>query len=105
MFNGNLLGSQLANLNPAYIPVPAGEVVYSADYKWINIAAVHVQGAAVAAETVSRYVAAVLTGVKPLTMGQALAGGLRGRAALGQRAGMAEHPAQIGRASRRGRGA
>src|SRR5882757_6519270 len=34
MFNGNLLGSQLANLNPAYIPVPAGEVVYSADYKW-----------------------------------------------------------------------
>lgn len=77
MFNGNLLGSQLANLNPAYIPVPAGEVVYSADYKWINIAAVNVQGAAVAAETVSRYVAAVLTGVKPLTMGQALAGGLR----------------------------
>ena len=77
MFNGNLLGSQLANLNPAYIPVPAGEVVYSADYKWINIAAVNVQGAAVAAETVSRYIAAVLTGVKPLTMGQALAGGLR----------------------------
>ena len=53
MFNGNLLGSQLANLNPAYIPVPAGEVVYSADYKWINIAAVNAQGAAVAAETVA----------------------------------------------------
>ena len=77
MFNGNLLGSQLANLNPAYIPVPAGEVVYSADYKWINIAAVNAQGAAVAAETVTRYVAAVLAGIKPLTMGQALAGGLR----------------------------
>jgi 3-oxosteroid 1-dehydrogenase len=77
VFNGNLLGSQLANLNPAYIPVPAGEVVYSADYKWINIAAVNAQGAAVAAETVARYVAAVLAGIKPLTMGQALAGGLR----------------------------
>jgi 3-oxosteroid 1-dehydrogenase len=77
MFNGNLLGSQLANLNPAYIPVPAGEVVYSADYKWINIAAVNVQGAVVAAETVTRYLAATLAGIKPLTMGQALAGGLR----------------------------
>jgi 3-oxosteroid 1-dehydrogenase len=25
MFNANLLGSELANINPAYIPVPAGE--------------------------------------------------------------------------------
>src|ERR1019366_6622608 len=57
--------------------VPAGEVVYSADYKWINIAAVNVQGAVVAAETVTRYLAATLAGIKPLTMGQALAGGLR----------------------------
>jgi 3-oxosteroid 1-dehydrogenase len=77
MFNGNLLGSELANLNPAYIPVPAGEVVYSADYKWITLAAVNAQGAAVAAETVTRYIAAELAGVNPLTMGQALAGGLR----------------------------
>ncbi len=77
MFNANLLGSELAHLNPAYIPVPAGEVVYSADYKWINIAAVNAQGAAVAAETVARYLAAELAGINPLTMGQALAAGLR----------------------------
>jgi 3-oxosteroid 1-dehydrogenase len=78
MFNGKLLGSELANLNPAYIPVPSGEVVYSADYKWIVLAAVNAQGAAVAAETVTRYLAAELDGVNPpLTMGQALAGGLR----------------------------
>lgn len=78
LFNGKLLGSQLTNLNPPYLAVPSGEVVYSADYKWIVLAAVSAQGAAVAAETVSRYLAAELDGINPpLTMGQALAGGLR----------------------------
>ena len=77
MFDGNLLGAELTHLNPAYIPVPAGEVVFSADYKWLNLAAVNAKGTAVAAQTISRYTAAVLAGKKPLTMGQALAGGLR----------------------------
>ncbi|MGI8335963.1 3-oxosteroid 1-dehydrogenase [Actinomadura scrupuli] len=77
MFDGNLLGAELAHLNPAYIPVPDGEVVFSADYKWLNLAAVNAKGTAVAAQTISRYTAAVLAGKKPLTMGQALAGGLR----------------------------
>lgn len=75
--DGNVLGSELANLNPAYLPVPAGMVVFSADYKWINIAAVNVKGAAVAAECLARGTAAALRGEKPLTMGQSLAGGLR----------------------------
>ncbi|WP_198543049.1 3-oxosteroid 1-dehydrogenase [Pseudofrankia sp. BMG5.36] len=77
MFDGKVLGAELARLNPSYIPVPAGLVIYSADYKWLNIAAVNARGAAVAAEAAARGVAALLAGQVPLTMGQALAGGLR----------------------------
>lgn len=77
LFNGKLLGSELANLNPAYMPTPAGVSVFSADYKWLVLALVNIRGAAVAAEAVARYTAAVLRGETPLTMGQALAGGLR----------------------------
>ncbi|MEU4701503.1 3-oxosteroid 1-dehydrogenase [Nonomuraea dietziae] len=75
--DGRVLGSELAHLNPAYIPTPAGLVVFSADYKWLNLAAVNLKGAAVSAECVARYTAAALRGEIPLTMGQALAGGLR----------------------------
>ena len=77
MIDGHILGAELANLNPSYLTVPAGLVVYSADYKWIQIAAVNAKGAAVAAECAARGVAAALLGQAPLTMGQALATGLR----------------------------
>jgi 3-oxosteroid 1-dehydrogenase len=77
MFDANLLGSEYANLNPAYQAVPTGEVIFSQDYKWINLAAVNAKGTAVAAATVTRYLAAVSAGKKPVTMGQALAGALR----------------------------
>lgn len=77
LFDGNLLGAELANLNPAYIPVPDGEVIFSADYKWLNLALVNARGAAVALEGAARWLAAKARGVEPLTMGQALAGALR----------------------------
>src|SRR3954454_15497987 len=76
-FDGHLLGAELAHLNPAYIPVPDGVVVYSADYKWLNLVAVNAKGLAVSTTCVSRYLAAALRGEKPLTMGQWLAAGLR----------------------------
>jgi 3-oxosteroid 1-dehydrogenase len=77
VFDGNLLGAELARLNPSYLQVPAGMVVFSADYKWLNIAAVNLKGAAVATECLARGTAAALAGQKPLTMGQSLAGALR----------------------------
>lgn len=76
-FDGNLLGAELANLNPAYLATPPGLVVFSADYKWLNLAAVNAKGAAVAAACLARGTAAALAGQKPLTMGQSLAAGLR----------------------------
>ncbi|MFF7387500.1 3-oxosteroid 1-dehydrogenase [Streptomyces scabiei] len=76
-FDGNLLGAELARLNPAYLATPAGMVVFSADYKWLALTAVSAKGLAVATECLARGTKAALLGQKPLTMGQALAGGLR----------------------------
>ncbi|MFF4362296.1 3-oxosteroid 1-dehydrogenase [Streptomyces sp. NPDC001604] len=76
-FDGNLLGAELAHLNPPYMQVPSGMVVFSADYKWLALAAVSVKGAAVAAECLARGTKAALLGQTPLTMGQSLAAGLR----------------------------
>ncbi|MFI5475176.1 3-oxosteroid 1-dehydrogenase [Streptomyces cacaoi] len=75
--DGNLLGAELARLNPPYMAVPAGMVVFSADYKWLALAAVSVKGAAVATDCLARGTRAALLGQKPLTMGQSLAAGLR----------------------------
>ncbi|MFE2927610.1 3-oxosteroid 1-dehydrogenase [Streptomyces goshikiensis] len=75
--DGHVLGAELAHLNPAYMPVPAGMVVFSQDYKWLNLAAVTARGLAVSAECLARGTKAALRGEKPLTMGQALATGLR----------------------------
>ncbi|WP_435283756.1 3-oxosteroid 1-dehydrogenase [Streptomyces koelreuteriae] len=75
--DGRVLGPELARLNPPYMGVPAGMVVFSADYKWVTLAAVNAKGAAVAAQCLARGTAAALRGEKPLTMGQSLAAGLR----------------------------
>ncbi|CAM3852701.1 3-oxosteroid 1-dehydrogenase [Kibdelosporangium persicum] len=77
MLDGNVLGAELARLTPPYIATPAGMVVFSADYKWLALAAVNARGLAVAAACLARGTAAAAAGKKPLTMGQALAGGLR----------------------------
>src|SRR6185503_18180957 len=74
LFDGKLLGAQLANLNPAYMSTPAGITVFSGDYKWLVLSLVNVKGMAVAAECLARYTSAVLKGQTPLAMGQALAG-------------------------------
>ncbi|MCB5164341.1 3-oxosteroid 1-dehydrogenase [Streptomyces bambusae] len=75
--DGNVLGPELARLNPAYMPVPAGMVVFSQDYKWLTLAAVSAKGLAVSTACLARGTEAALCGEKPLTMGQALAAGLR----------------------------
>ncbi|MFC8345895.1 3-oxosteroid 1-dehydrogenase [Streptomyces sp. NPDC057280] len=75
--DGHILGAELARLNPSYMAVPTGMVVFSADYKWLTLAAVSVKGLAVATECLARGTKALTLGQAPLTMGQSLAGGLR----------------------------
>jgi 3-oxosteroid 1-dehydrogenase len=76
-FDGHLLGAELANLNEPYLAVPPGVVIFGGEYKWLNLAAVSAKGLSVALTAVGRYVTAIARGEAPLTMGQALAAGLR----------------------------
>lgn len=105
--DGNILGTELAHLNPPYLAVPSGMVVFSADYKWLDLAAVSVKGAAVASECLARGTKAALLGQKPLTMGQSLAMRPTGRTPVRAGAGVAQHPAHRpvlgGRRRHRGR--
>lgn len=75
--DANILGAEYAKLNPPYLASPPGTVVYSVDYKWLALIARHPKGLATASEMTWRYLAAAATGQRPITMGQALAGGLR----------------------------
>ncbi|HEX8631342.1 MAG TPA: 3-oxosteroid 1-dehydrogenase [Catenuloplanes sp.] len=75
--DANILGAEYANLNPPYLATPPGTVVLAVDYKWLALIARHPRGLATATEMVSRYLAASVAGRRPITMGQALAGGLR----------------------------
>lgn len=77
VFDGNRLGRELKHLAPPYIPTPPGVVVYAADYKWLTLAKVTLTGAKKAAQAVGRFLESKWKGRKPLTMGQALAAGLR----------------------------
>lgn len=76
-FNGKLLGAELAKLAPPYLAVPPGLVIFGGEYKWLNLAAVSAKGLSVALNCAGRYIEAKLRGEVPLTMGQALAAGLR----------------------------
>ncbi|WP_328478139.1 3-oxosteroid 1-dehydrogenase [Actinoplanes sp. NBC_00393] len=75
--DANILGAEYANLNPSYVPTPPGTVVYDVDYKWLSLIARHPRGVATATEIVWRYLQLSAQGQKPISMGQALAGGLR----------------------------
>lgn len=77
LFDGNRLGPELANLNKPYLATPPGLAVFGGEYKWVNLAAVSSKGLSVALGCINRYSAAKKRGEVPLTMGQALAGGLR----------------------------
>ena len=100
--DGNILGAELAHLNPPYLAVPAGMVVFSADYKWLALTAGQRQGRGRRPPSVWPAVRRPrCSGQKPLTMGQALAAGLRAGLPVRRGAGVAQHPAH--RAVRRGR--
>ncbi|KAG0028415.1 hypothetical protein BGZ81_004758 [Podila clonocystis] len=75
--DANRLGAEKHKINPPYIPFPSAVVVYSADYKWLNLACVNMKGLATGIKCTMDALKAAVLGQKPLTMGPGLAAGLR----------------------------
>ncbi len=71
--DAKVLGPELAQLNPPYIAAPAGVVITAADYRWLNLVARHPRGLLRGVRVLGRR----LRGRRVLTLGQALAAGLR----------------------------
>lgn len=76
-FNGRKLGPELASLNPPYLPVPDGVAVTQADYRWLTLGPRHPRAMLAGAKVAGRLARRRLFGHRMLSLGQALAAGLR----------------------------
>lgn len=76
--DGRTLGNELANLEPPYSAPPLGVPMNQVDYRWISLLARHPKGSWQLAKLGMRWLGGLARGKRPqLSMGQALAGGLR----------------------------
>ncbi len=76
-FDGRILGAELATLNRPYLPVPDGVAVMQADYRWLSLGPRHPRAILAGAKVAARLVRRRLLGHRMLSLGQALAAGLR----------------------------
>jgi len=72
-----VLGPDLATLSPPYLPAPPGVIITQRDYRWLSLGPRHPRAMATAARVAGRAARARLLRQRPLSMGQALAAGLR----------------------------
>ncbi|MEU3270765.1 3-oxosteroid 1-dehydrogenase [Saccharomonospora sp. NPDC006951] len=75
--DGKLLGADLADLEPPYSEPPLGFPLTQADFRWLSLIARHPRGITRLLRLGVRGVIGKLSGKKLLSMGQALAAGLR----------------------------
>jgi 3-oxosteroid 1-dehydrogenase len=75
--DGRVLGPELARLNPPYLPAPEGVAITQADYRWLSLGTRHPRAVLAAARVAARTARTRLLRRTTLTMGQALAAGLR----------------------------
>ncbi len=76
-FDGRLLGAELSRLNKPYLPVPAGVAVTQADYRWLTLGPRHPRAMLAGLKVAGRLARSRLLGHRMLSLGQALAAGLR----------------------------
>ncbi|MFK0248591.1 3-oxosteroid 1-dehydrogenase [Amycolatopsis azurea] len=76
-FDGNLLGPELANLEPPYSAPPLGVPITQADYRWLSLLARHPRGILRVLGLGGRWLVGRIRRQRLLSMGQALAAGLR----------------------------
>ncbi|HCU96875.1 MAG TPA: 3-oxosteroid 1-dehydrogenase [Actinobacteria bacterium] len=72
-----VLGAELAHLSPPYLPAPAGVTITQADYRWLSLGPRHPRAILASAKVALRMARARLLRQPLLSLGQALAAGLR----------------------------
>ncbi len=77
LLDGRVLGAERARLRPPYLPAPAGITVTQADYRWLSLGTSHPRALAASARITARMIVSKLRHRQLLSMGQALAAGLR----------------------------
>ena len=76
-FDGSVLGGELARLNRPYLPVPDGVAVTQAEYRWLTLGPRHPRAMLAGVKVAGRVARTRLLGHRMLSLGQALAAGLR----------------------------
>jgi len=76
-FDGRVLGNDLARLNPPYVPAPDGVTITAADYRWLSLGTRHPRAIWTTAKVAGRMARTKLLRQRTLSLGQALAAGLR----------------------------
>jgi 3-oxosteroid 1-dehydrogenase len=71
------LGAELARLARPYLPTPAGVAITQADYRWLSLGPRHPRAILAGARVAGRAARGRVTGHRMLSLGQALAAGLR----------------------------
>ena len=75
--NGRVLGAELAHLNPPYVPAPNGITITQADYRWLSLGPRHPRAILASTKILGRAARTRLLRQPMLSLGQALAAGLR----------------------------
>jgi len=75
--DGRVLGDELGRLNPPYLPAPDGMAITAADYRWLSLGTRHPRAIWTTAKVAGRLAASKLLRRRALSLGQALAAGLR----------------------------
>ena len=75
--NARVLGPELGRLNPPYLPAPEGVTITQGDYRWLSLGPRHPRAILATAKIAGRMARGRLLRQHTLSMGQALAAGLR----------------------------
>jgi len=75
--DSGVLGPELAHLNPPYVPTRGGVTITQADYRWLSLGPRYPRAALTTVKVLGRLARARLRRRPTLSLGQALAAGLR----------------------------
>ena len=77
LMDAMVIGPDIAQLRPPYLPAPVGITVTQANYRWMSLGTSHPRALTTTARVTARMIISKLRRRQLLSMGQALAAGLR----------------------------